>query len=370
MIAIGENTPELLWGRVLAVQANFYRVQLETQASAGAKSYPCPELLCTRRSRLKKLGQKVMVGDYVGIEEPDWLGQRGAISQVLSRRTQLQRPPVANADQVLLMFTLAEPILDPQQLTRFLVTVESTQLRVVVCLNKRDLVGEKEEKYWYDRLYQWGYEPILISLCTGVGLPLLQQQLQHKLTVVAGPSGVGKSSLINQLVPNLDLRVGSVSERWGQGRHTTRHVELFDLPTGGLVADTPGFNQPKLDCNPQDLASYFPEAQQRLAAAHCQFTNCLHRDEPNCVVRGNWDRYPYYLSLLEDATIQWSQLADMANPETKIKLKTKHQGQAGYEPKLATKRYRRPSRKTQKQILRDFDTDIRDARTFKDNALI
>lgn len=370
------NTPNslssvpLVRGRVLAVQANFYRVQLESghgQGDSSPQPFPCLELLCTRRSRLKKLGQQVMVGDYVSLE-PDWAGQRGAIVEVWPRQTQLQRPPVANADQVLLLFALAEPILEPQQLTRFLVTVEATQLRVLLCLNKRDLVGRDLEHQWQHRLQGWGYEPILLSLYTGAGGNLLQRHLQHQLTVVAGPSGVGKSSLINDLVPDVDLRVGQVSQRWGQGRHTTRHVELFELPYGGLVADTPGFNQPALNCPPQDLAHYFPEVRQRLTLGHCQFADCLHRDEPNCGVRGDWERYPFYLSLLEDAIAQQSQLEATTTPETTTKRKTRHCGQNRFEPKLAKKQYRRPSRKTQTQALKHYETDFRDAKQFKHNA--
>ena len=345
-----------LCGIVLAVQANYYRVRLDPSTTA-----PVSELLCTRRSRLKKIGQQVMVGDRVVVEEPDWKGQRGAIAQVLPRQTQLDRPPVANASQILLVFALAEPNLDPHQLSRFLVKAESTELVVVLCLSKCDLATAQEQAHWCDRLQGWGYSPVLISTYTGEGLTSLRAHLDQKLTVIAGPSGVGKSSLINQLVPQANLRVGLVSGKLGRGRHTTRHVELFDLPTEGLLADTPGFNQPSLDCSPQSLAHYFPEARQRLATASCQYNNCFHQDEPNCAVRGEWERYEHYLDFLDEVIIQQEHLNQLSDPESTTRLKTKGKGQQQLEPKLEPKKHRRPSRRTQQQDLQELYKDAEDS---------
>lgn len=342
--------PSPLLGTVLAVQANYYQVRLDSQEQA-------PHLLCTRRARLKKIGQQVMVGDRVEIEEPDWGGVRGAIANVLPRQTMLERPPVANAQQILLVFALEEPTLDPLQLSRFLVKAESTGLDVCLCLNKSDLLTPKQLTQWRDRLSSWGYQPVFISVRTGTGLEELSTQHNQKITIVAGPSGVGKSSLINQLIPTANLRVGAVSGKLGRGRHTTRHVELFELPTSGLLADTPGFNQPDLDCTPEELAYYFPEARQRLAVASCQFSDCLHRDEPNCAVRGEWERYEHYLDFLEEAIARVEQLNQQADPESSLKLKTKGKGQSQYEPKLETKKYRRPSRRTQQQALQELYQD-------------
>jgi ribosome biogenesis GTPase len=362
-----------LLGTVLAVQANFYMVQLDfglgnTSENPGifASGQPSnnpeskiqnPKLLCTRRTRLKKIGQQVMVGDRVLIEEPDWADGRGAISEVLPRKTQLDRPPVANAEQILLVFALADPPLEPYQLSRFLIKAESTGLAICLCLNKSDLVPDEQLEAWRSRLNDWGYEPVFISIRTRHGLDQLSNQLNQKSTIVAGPSGVGKSSLINQLIPNVNLRVGEVSGKLSRGRHTTRHVELFDLPAGGLLADTPGFNQPDLDCSPEELALYFPEAQQRLAADNCHFSNCLHRDEPNCAVRGDWERYEYYLVLLEEAIARATWVNQQADPESTMKAKTKGKGQTQYEPKLESKKYRRLSRRAQQQALQEVYQD-------------
>lgn len=345
-------------GTVLAVQANYYWVKLDQIIQPDSATEPIEWLLCTRRTRLKKIGQQVMVGDRVQVEEPDWMGKRGAIAQVFPRRTELDRPPIANVDQVLLVFALAEPMLDPMQLSRFLVNVESTGLDICLCLNKSDLISRPEQQEWQTRLQEWGYPSLLISLRKKAGLKDLQTPLADKITVVSGPSGVGKSSLINRLIPKVDLRTSAVSGKLGRGRHTTRHVELFDLPTGGLLADTPGFNQPDLTCTPTELAQAFPEIRQRLAEHRCQFANCLHRDEPNCAVRGDWERYEHYLTFLEEVIVHHQALERRSDEDSAVKLKSKGEGQVQVEPRLSTKKYRRPSRRTEKQTLRHLYQDV------------
>ncbi len=338
-----------LWGTVVAVQANFYQVKLANNPVAKS-------LLCTRRTRLKKIGQSVMVGDRVLIEEPDWQDARGAIGRVEPRSTELQRPPVANAELILLVFAVAEPTLDPWQLSRFLVKAESTSLKLCLCFNKCDLITPEQQQQWQQRLSQWGYDASYISVVQGIGIDQLLSRLEGKITVVAGPSGVGKSSLIDTLIPSINLRVGEVSGKLQRGRHTTRHVELFELPGGGLLADSPGFNQPEMDCIPSNLAQYFPEARARLQQANCQFSNCLHRDEPNCVVRGDWERYEYYLDFLDKAIARQTALQQQPDEESKLKLKVKRSGKSEYEPKLQTKKYRRTSRNVKHQNLQDIYT--------------
>jgi len=345
-----------LWGVVTVVQANFYWVHLSSNAhpSYGETSY----LLCTRRARLKKIGQQVMVGDIVRVEEPDWEGGRGAIAAVYPRTTQLDRPPIANVNQILLMFALAEPDLDPQQLSRFLVKAESTSLDIVLCLNKQDLVSLETCQHWQARLQGWGYAPMITSVRGKGSLDALTQRLKGGITVVSGPSGVGKSSLINQLVPQATLRTSAVSGKLGRGRHTTRHVELFELPEGGFLADTPGFNQPDLLCSPESLGRYFPEIRQRLATNQCQFKDCLHRNEPGCAIESDWDRYDLYLAMLEEALTQQEDNAQRREKAAAIKVKVGDRGQTRQEPLLRTKTHRRPSRRSQKQALDDLRYDL------------
>ena len=344
------DAADALLGTVLAAQANYYWVKLSAERDHSAP------LLCTSRARLKKIGQQVIVGDRVRVEEPDWIENRGAVAEVFERQSELDRPPIANVDQILLVFALAEPTLDPTQLSRFLVKAESTGIAIQLCLNKSDLVSPAEQQAWLARLQQWGYEPVLLSLRQHQARTRLQALLDQKITVVSGPSGVGKSSLINRLIPQATLRTGLVSGKLGRGRHTTRHVELFELPTGGLLADTPGFNQPDLTCKPTELANYFPEIRRRLEATACQFSNCLHRDEPNCVVRGDWERYPQYLIFLEEVMAYQQILDHRSASEATTKAKSKQAGTVKAEPKLAA-HYRRISRKTEKQNLRQLYQD-------------
>lgn len=363
-------TGDYLLGTVIAVQANYYRVKFQADI-LGQRQLPVSQLLCTRRARLKKVGQQVMVGDRVQIEEPDWAGQRGAIVSVLPRTTQLDRPPVANADQIMLVFAIAEPDLDCHQLTRFLVKAELTGLAISLCLNKRDLVGAQIQADWQQRLVSWGYQPQLVSVQEKLGLEFLRSTLRERITIISGPSGVGKSSLINTLIPAAQLRVSAVSGKLGRGRHTTRHVELFDLPQGGLLADTPGFNQPDIACLPQQLGACFPEIRTQLIDQQCQFTDCLHRGEPGCVVSPDWERYDDYRQLLAECETQAQVAQDSTTPDEAFKLKIANDGQVQKEPRLQAKKYRRISRRSRKQSLEDLryelDGNLDDLKALEDS---
>ena len=337
---------EPLVGIVVAIQANYYYVQVEASGDRPVQMLP----LCTRRSRLKKIGQQVMVGDRVHVEEPDWESGRAAICYIEERRSQLDRPPVANADQILLIFALAKPALDISQLSRFLIKAESTGIEVCLCLSKSDLVPTPHRDTWRDRLRAWGYDPVMISSYTGLGIEELADRLDKRVTIVSGPSGVGKSSLINMLVPAAKLRTSAVSGKLERGRHTTRHVELFEMPRGGLLADTPGFNQPDMDASPRELMDYFPEVRSRLKKRVCQFSDCLHQQEPGCRVRGDWERYEMYLRFLDEALVLQAAQSKKSTPDAALKQKTNSAGDVTYEPRLKSK-YRQVSRKTEQQSM-------------------
>jgi len=334
----------LITGTVLALQANYYRVGLD------GDEYPCSELLCIRRARLKKTGQNVYVGDRIEVEEPDWQGARGAISGIFPRRNLLERPMVANVDRVLLAWALTEPQIDPYQLSRFLVSLESQDLDVVLCFTKRDLVSAEFCQNWCDLLESWGYKPLAISVHTGEGIDILRERLGEGVTVITGQSGVGKSSLINFLIPDLNIRVHTVSAKLGLGRHTTRHVELFGIGDRGLLADTPGFTQPTLICDPIDLIDCFPEVL-RPELSTCQFRDCLHLNEPNCAVRGDWERYEHYCLFLQEAFSYKTSQEAIATSDKTLKSKSGQGGVTKEEPRLVTKSHRRRSRRSSHQQL-------------------
>lgn len=353
-----QATPDAAWwGTVTAVQANFYRVRLDQPPTPTGPD----SLLCVRRALLKKTGQQVAVGDRVAVVEPDWQGQRGAIAALGPRRSWLDRPPIANVDQVLLVFALAEPDLDPHQLSRFLVKAESTGLAVQLCLNKADLVDEAQREQWRSRLLAWGYEPILTNLAAPdspgaiAAVETLQPILVDRTTIIAGPSGAGKSSTINALIPAAGLRVAAVSGKLGRGRHTTRHVELFPLPGGGLLADSPGFNQPSLDLPPTELPQLFPEIRRALAHTTCHYADCLHRDEPGCGVGQAWERHEFYCRLLAEADRYQDTTRKTSEADPRFKQKSRADGRASLEPRLLAKKYRRQSRRSQNQTAPDDD---------------
>jgi ribosome biogenesis GTPase / thiamine phosphate phosphatase len=336
---------EVITGTVLALQANYYRVRLDFKAN-----YPCGELLCIRRARLKKTGQNVYVGDRIEVEEPDWQGERGAISGILPRQNLLLRPMVANVDRVLLAWALTDPEIDPYQLSRFLVNLASQDLEVWLCFTKRDLVSREFCQSWSDRLKSWGYKSVAVSVYSGEGMEELQESLGSGMTVVTGQSGVGKSSLINFLIPDLQIRVHEVSAKLGQGRHTTRHVELFTIGVGGgLLADTPGFTQPTLTCDPVDLIDCFPEVSNLKHS--CQFRDCLHLNEPECGIRGDWERYEHYCLFLQEAFAYKSAQSAIATADKTLKSKSGHGGVQKEEPRLVTKSHRRNSRRSNHQQL-------------------
>lgn len=311
-------------GWVRAAQANFYRVRIDPELAAlfpeieghfpAQKPMPA-ELLCTARAKLKKGGQQVMVGDWVEVSLPPaadslW-PERGAIEAILPRRTQLPRPAIANITQVLVVMALAEPEPEPNALSRLLVQAEASHLRVQVVFNKCDCVEAAVAESWRQRLQRWGYEPLLVSALTEAGIPELRRRCRDQISVVAGPSGVGKSSLLNRLLPAVQLTTQAVSEKLRQGRHTTRHVELFPLPEGGWIADSPGFNAGEgiPPVSPQQLIRCFPEVRERLGT--CQFRDCLHDREPGCGLRElDWERRGFYLQLLHE--LQEAQAANSA----------------------------------------------------------
>jgi ribosome biogenesis GTPase len=324
---------------VTALEANFCRVRLRQPGPGGVE-----QLLCVRRTRLGKTGQRICVGDRVEVEGIDWHERRGAIASLLPRQRLLDRPAVANCSRVVVVVALRQPSLDPLQLTRFLLTAERSGSQVELVLTKADLLDALERQAWAERLQSWGYQPLLVSARLGLGLELLRERLEQPgIAVLCGPSGVGKSSLLNALVPELGLRVEAVSGRLERGRHTTRHVELFPLAPGALLADTPGFNRPELPEDPGALGPLFPEVRRRLELAACRFTNCLHLDDPGCAVGADWDRHLLYRSCLESISSE----AERQRGRSGVAAGLKQRGHRN-EP-LLDQRLRQPSRRRLRQ---------------------
>lgn len=264
---------------------------------------------CRLRGRLRRAGGSPMAGDRVRIMElPD---ETGVLEEILPRRNFLTRPPIANVDQAVVVFTLRYPEADLTLVDRILVLAEEAGVASVLCLNKLDLLEEGEAERLVSLYAPAGYHVILSSAVTGRGVEELRSNLAEKISVFAGQSGVGKSRLLNAIMPGLTLKTGGLSRKVARGRHTTRHVELLPIGNGGFVADSPGFSQVNLTGIPKDhLSHYFPEMLQLLP--ECRFTaGCLHDQEPDCAVKAAVEedkipeiRYRHYLQFLEEIR-QW-----------------------------------------------------------------
>ena len=263
-------------------------------------------LQCRARGIFKKKGITPLVGDRV-IYEVEKTGE-GTVIEIEPRSSELVRPPIANVDTVVLVFSVAEPEVSVKLLDRFLVHTELSGLETLICFSKHDLSKRNVSLPQAVKKYeQIGYEVLITSAKERVGTDELMKRLVGHISVFAGQSGVGKSTLLNAMVPGLNSQTNVISRKLGRGRHTTRHVELIALPEGGWIADTPGFSQLDLDhLEPEQLALGFREFQQPNVAP-CKFRGCLHTGEPGCGVKiateaGQIDRlrYEHYEQFLQE----------------------------------------------------------------------
>ena len=246
-----------------------------------------------------------MVGDIVKIKisEED---NTGYVIEIKGRDTKLLRPSVSNISQALIVMSIESPDINTWLLDKFLVMAEYENLNIVICINKYDLGNKKakEIKNIYEKV---GYKVILTSVIDDIGIDDLKEVLKNNTTVFAGPSGVGKSSLLNSLYPGFKLQTGDISAKNKRGKHTTRHVELLEVEEETFVLDSPGFSSLRLDFidEHESLRSYFKEIEKY--GSECKFSSCLHDKEPGCKVKENVekeiidkDRYKNYLLLLEE----------------------------------------------------------------------
>ncbi|MDF2924553.1 MAG: rsgA [Paenibacillaceae bacterium] len=338
-------------GIIVKALSGYYYV-LPDSGEDSLAGYEARLVQCRGRGILKKNNISPLVGDRVSFGHSE--NGEGTVDRVLPRESELIRPPVANISQAVLVFSLDEPALNLQLLDKFLVHIEHSGLDSVICFSKQDLVQQDgqpavEEEGGTDgpsategqspaespaysqqpadrrslpasaagrdeldadavyRLYESiGYRVLVTSAKQREGLEQVRETLKGKISVFSGQSGVGKSTLLNALLPHLDLDTAEISMKLGRGRHTTRHVELLPLPEGGWVADTPGFSQLDfMEMEPEELGATFREFVP--LSEGCRFRGCLHHKEPGCRVRQAVDegtvaqsRYDHYLQFLQE----------------------------------------------------------------------
>lgn len=282
-------------GKIIKALSGFYYVL------DGKKTIQCRGRGVFRKNKITPL-----VGDYVVYQAEN--PTDGYILEVKERKNELVRPPIANVDQAILVFSAVEPDFSTALLDRFLVLIEDNEIEPVICISKMDLVPDSEVQHLeeYVRDYEKiGYPVLTTSSVSSDGTQKLSPYLQGKISVFAGQSGVGKSSLLNAINPELGLKTNDISSHLGRGKHTTRHVELIHIGTG-LVADTPGFSSLEfLDIEAERLSYCFPEIFK--TGENCKFRGCLHDKEPKCAVKSAVDtgdirsyRYNHYMQFLEE----------------------------------------------------------------------
>lgn len=279
--------------QVIKMYNGFYYLQVAGQEEL---------LSCRLRGRIKRNKGAVVTGDYVEYQMLE--DGTGVIESCLPRRTLLKRPAVANIDQVLITFAARQPDLNQLLLNRFLVLAEWSGIpEIVICINKCDLLEEKAD--FLQDYVQAGYKLLMVSAQEGKGIQELKNLLTGRVTVFAGPSGVGKSSLLNAVDSNLELATGKISDKIKRGKHTTRAACLLPLPEGGTVVDTPGFSAAELEnIDKAQLAHYFPEFRSYIEK--CYYNTCTHSHEPDCAVKEAvaagaicQARYEAYLNILQ-----------------------------------------------------------------------
>lgn len=261
-------------GKIIKGIAGFYYVQAQDHGT-----YACRAKGIFRNQKVKPL-----VGDLVEFDITDAADLEGNVNRILPRKNELIRPAVANVDQALVVFAARDPEPNYNLLDRFLLMMEQQQIPVVICFNKIDLSGAKRLAHLRQIYEGAGYQLHFVSTVTKDGISGIQETLRGKTTVLAGPSGVGKSSLLNLLHPEAGMATGEISEKIRRGKHTTRHSEFFCLEEDTYLLDTPGFSSIFLpDCEPEQIKNYFPEFIP--FQEHCRFLGCVHVGEQDCGVK-------------------------------------------------------------------------------------
>lgn len=327
-------------GQIYKIHSDFYYVD-------DGNSYH----ECKIREVLKKQRERILVGDFVEFEN-------GVIKNILQRKNFIKRPSVANIDQIIIVSALKEPELDLHQLNRYIALAKYYDIETVLCFNKDDLKWDKHLREKIKKIYEpLGYKIAYTSATEHNGIKNFEKILDGKTSVLCGNSGVGKSSLVNAINPNLNLRTKQVSEKTQRGTHTTRHCEIIKLNDTSRIVDTPGFSNARFDfLLPADVDLLFPDIAK--FRDECKYSDCLHINEDGCNVLTNIEkidptRYESYLTFVDEAK-EYKERVKYEGKKQEHAKKLVHNRQIA---KISEKKRQSARNTLKQQIYKEIDTE-------------
>ena len=266
--------------------------------------------LCKVKKSINFKDQLIYVGDEVEIDNLDLRSKRALITSLKKRKNLLIRPSVANISNIYIIFSVEEPELNLSQVNRFLISAESMGVEVSLVLTKCDLISDQKRTLLIDKFGKWGYQTITLNLQKPEYFKnLLVELKQKKCSIFMGPSGVGKTTLLNMIIPGLQKNTAPVSHKIKRGKNTTRNVELFSISNQSYIVDTPGFNMQPLEVDIRLLPNLFPEIYKQVIdeGIRCKFRNCLHLNDEGCNLNKSFERYSFYKEMIESSKSHYYQ---------------------------------------------------------------
>ena len=258
--------------------------------------------LCRVRKSINFKDQFIYVGDEVLINNIDLKSKRAVIKSLRKRKNLLIRPSVANISNIYVVCSVEEPELNLSQVNRFLISAESMGVEVSLVLTKCDLISSERRSFLIEKFRHWGYQAITLDLQKPDYFKnLLAELKKKKCSIFIGPSGVGKTTLLNMIIPGLENNTAPVSSKIKRGKNTTRNVELFSLSNKSYIVDTPGFNMQNFDVDIKSLPNLYSEIYKQVIddGIKCKFRNCLHLDDEGCNLNKSFERYSFYKEMIE-----------------------------------------------------------------------
>ena len=285
---------------------DFFLVDLKNQEKLGDRQ----RFLCKVRKSINFKDQLIYVGDKVVIENIDLKSKRALITSLKKRKNLLVRPSVANISNIYIIFSVAEPELNLSQVNRFLIAAESMGVEVTLVLTKCDLISDERRSFLLDKFSKWGYQAITLNLQKSDHFKNLLAELKQKeCSIFMGPSGVGKTTLLNMIIPGLQNSTAAISNKIKRGKNTTRNVELFSISNQSYLVDTPGFNMQPLEVDIRLLPNLYSEIYKQVIdeGIKCKFRNCLHVNDEGSNLKKSFERYSFYKEMIESSKSHYYQ---------------------------------------------------------------